>query len=217
MYITIILCVILLACVASLFNDGLWSNAIRLINVIMAALLAMNYFEPLADALGQVGMPATLSCGISSRFGCLFTVFSIIFKVLTDKLSKVKVKFLKIVDQIGSIGSRLLDRLDDGLLHLDDLAYRAAVARLSPDSPSIPTRRCSSAGARPHMAGLHAKAIAGLLRPFPARAIPISTFSIPKAKFMPNYHFRRAKLRNQEQEERHHFRASDKSDNWWAD
>ena len=39
---TILLLVIIFACVAATFRDGMWSNAIRLINVVTAALLAVN-------------------------------------------------------------------------------------------------------------------------------------------------------------------------------
>ena len=47
-----LLCVIILAvCVGFLFRDGLWSNAIRLVNVVFAGLLAMNFYEP----AGQLG------------------------------------------------------------------------------------------------------------------------------------------------------------------
>jgi hypothetical protein len=92
---------VLFACVAMLYNDGMWSNAIRLVNVITAALLAMNYFEPLANWLEQQQPAYTYFWDFLSLWG-LFIVFSIIFRLITDRLSKVKVKFLKIADRIGS-------------------------------------------------------------------------------------------------------------------
>ena len=37
--------VVMAACVGFLSRDGLWSNAIRLVNVVLAGLLAMNFYE----------------------------------------------------------------------------------------------------------------------------------------------------------------------------
>lgn len=53
MYVSIVLIVIFVACFASLMNSGLWSNTITLINAITAGLLAMNYYEPLAEFLDK--------------------------------------------------------------------------------------------------------------------------------------------------------------------
>ncbi len=51
MYINLLLLAIFAGCVACLATGGLWSNFIMLVNVITAALLAVNYFEPLAGWL----------------------------------------------------------------------------------------------------------------------------------------------------------------------
>jgi hypothetical protein len=101
MYVTLLMLVVLFACVATLYADGLWSNAIRLINVVTAALLAMNFFEPLAERL-QKWQPTYTYVWDFVSLWALFVVFSVIFRVLTDYLSRVKVRFLKIVDRIGS-------------------------------------------------------------------------------------------------------------------
>ncbi|MBN2578970.1 MAG: CvpA family protein [Pirellulales bacterium] len=102
MYVTLLMFVILFACLATLYADGLWSNAIRLINVVTAALLAMNYFEPLAAWLDAKQPTYTYYWDFLSLWG-LFVIFSVIFRVLTDLLSRVKVRFLKIIDRIGSM------------------------------------------------------------------------------------------------------------------
>jgi len=99
--VTALMFIILFACVAMLYNDGMWSNAIRLINVITAALLAMNFFEPLADWFEQSKPSWSYFWDFISLWG-LFIVFSLIFRVLTDRLSPVKVKFLKVADRVGS-------------------------------------------------------------------------------------------------------------------
>jgi hypothetical protein len=98
---TVLMFVILFACAAMLYNDGMWSNSIRLINTISAGLLAMNFFEPVADWLEQQASTYGYFCDFIALWG-LFFVFSLIFRLMTDRLSEVKVKFLKIADQIGS-------------------------------------------------------------------------------------------------------------------
>lgn len=99
--VTLLMFLVLFACVAMLYTDGMWSNAIRLINVITAALLAMNFFEPFADYLEQTAPSYSYFWDFIALWA-LFGVFSLIFRQLTDRLSRVKVKFLKVADQIGS-------------------------------------------------------------------------------------------------------------------
>ncbi len=101
MIVTLLMIAILFACAAMLYNEGMWSNAIRLINVVTAALLATNFFEPAADWLEQQAPSYSYFCDFIALWG-LFIIFSLIFRLITDKLSQVKVKFLKIADQIGS-------------------------------------------------------------------------------------------------------------------
>ena len=66
---TLILVLIFLACLGFLYPEGMWSNAIRLINVILAALLAINYFEPLARQLEEVAAELHLLLGFSRDVG----------------------------------------------------------------------------------------------------------------------------------------------------
>ena len=119
MIVTILMFLILFACVAMLYNDGMWSNAIRLINVITAALLAMNFFEPLADWLEQTVAPSyTFFWDFIALWG-LFIVFSIIFRLLTDRLSTGESE----VSEDGRSNRQrrfvVVDRLGDGVLHND--------------------------------------------------------------------------------------------------
>ncbi len=98
---TILMLVILFACMASLYTDGMWSNAIRLINVVTAALLATNFFEPVARWLDDWQPSYTYVCDFLALWG-LFALFLAIFRVATDHLSQVQVRFLKLADRIGS-------------------------------------------------------------------------------------------------------------------
>ena len=98
---TILMLVILFATVAVLYTDGVWSNAVRLINVVTACLLAVNFFEPLAHWLDN-WQPSYSYVWDFLALWALFALFMTIFTLLTNHVSKVKVRFLKVVDQVGS-------------------------------------------------------------------------------------------------------------------
>ncbi len=68
---TILICVMLMAYVAMLYTEGMWSNAIRLINVVTAALLATNFFEPVAQWLDDWDHAAELRVGLPNPVGAV--------------------------------------------------------------------------------------------------------------------------------------------------
>jgi hypothetical protein len=101
-FLNILLFLIFVGCFASLFTGGLWTNALMLINTVTAALLATNYFEPLADWLERSVDP---SWTYQWDFIALWLIFGLSMSVLraaTDAVSKVKVRFHPLVDQIGN-------------------------------------------------------------------------------------------------------------------
>jgi uncharacterized membrane protein required for colicin V production len=102
MILSALLLLVFVACIGFLYNEGLWSNAVRLVNVVTAALLAMNYFEPLASWLTGLKPPYTVLTDFLAMWA-LFVLFMVIFRTLTDLASRVKVRFLKMVDRIGGV------------------------------------------------------------------------------------------------------------------
>jgi uncharacterized membrane protein required for colicin V production len=100
MLLNVLLLVIFFACVACLYTEGLWGNAIGLINVVTSALLATNLFEPLAGWLERQAPTFSYVWDFLALWG-LFGLFMVILRVATDLLSRVRVRFLKIADQIG--------------------------------------------------------------------------------------------------------------------
>jgi hypothetical protein len=89
------------ACVAMCYAEGMWSNAVRLINVVTAGLLAVNFYEPLARWLDGMQPSYTYLWD----YLCLWAIFGgclVIFRELTSFISPVKVRFLKLADRIGS-------------------------------------------------------------------------------------------------------------------
>jgi uncharacterized membrane protein required for colicin V production len=212
MAINIILGVILLACVASLFNDGLWSNAIRLVNVILAALLAMNYFEPLAAALDDWQPTYTFVWDFLSLWA-LFAVFAIILTILTNSLSRVKVKFLKIVDQIGGLVLSLwigwvMVCFTLTTLHTAPLSHDFAGFAVDKDEKMFlvgPDRLWLAFTQKQSM---------GMYGHSPANAPDKYAFD-PNAQFMKMYHFRRQKLESKNKKA--DTIRIDKGANWWSE
>ena len=101
----LLLLVIFIAIVASLYTEGMWGNALMLINVVTAALLATNFFEPLAGWL-ESWNSWFKSCTYLMDFLSIWIVFVIslvILRLFSDKICRVKVRFLGLANQIGSV------------------------------------------------------------------------------------------------------------------
>jgi len=103
----LLLLVIIVVCVAFLYMEGMWSNAVRFVNVVTAAVLATCFWEPLADWLEEFEPSYTYVWDFLSMWA-VFCACMLLFRVLTDQISKVKVRFLKIADRIGSASFALL-------------------------------------------------------------------------------------------------------------
>jgi hypothetical protein len=97
-----LLFLIILACIGSLYRDGMWSNAIRLLCVVLAGLLATSMFEPIADGLEKAAPSYRYLVDFLSLWG-FFVFWMVILRAATDVLSRVTVRFLGIADRIGSI------------------------------------------------------------------------------------------------------------------
>ncbi|MGA2035114.1 MAG: CvpA family protein, partial [Thermoguttaceae bacterium] len=97
----ILLLLIPVACVAFLYPQGMWANAIRLVNVVTGALLASTLFEPAAQWLDSWNPHYTYLWDFLCLWG-LFTVIVVLFRAATDWISQVNVRFLMIADRIGS-------------------------------------------------------------------------------------------------------------------
>ena len=102
MILPFLMLLLIFAIVATCFSEGIWSNVVRLVNVITAALLAVNFFEPLARTLDGWAPSYTYLWDFLSLW-VLFSVFLLIFREITDRVSRVNVRFLKLADRIGGV------------------------------------------------------------------------------------------------------------------
>ncbi|MGA2616617.1 MAG: hypothetical protein ABSF26_03345 [Thermoguttaceae bacterium] len=100
--VALLLLMVFALCVGFLWAQGLWSNIILLVHVITAALLAMNFYEPLARWLTEK-MPSYIVMWDYLALWGLFGGLLLVGRELTDRLSRVNVRFLQIVERPGSI------------------------------------------------------------------------------------------------------------------
>jgi len=101
MYLNIILLVILAVSLAFLYREGLWSNAITLVNVITSALLATNFFEPAARFLSDLVPFMDYNWDVV-LLGVIFAVAYVALNQVALLISKHQIRFHPLVDQIGS-------------------------------------------------------------------------------------------------------------------
>jgi uncharacterized membrane protein required for colicin V production len=103
---------ILAACVGFLFREGIWSNALRLVNIVFAGLLTMNFYEPVAKFLTKPGdyvqylkyddLQTFTAFFDFLGFWICFVFFGAIFMLITDSVSRVRVRFLQIAERVGA-------------------------------------------------------------------------------------------------------------------
>jgi hypothetical protein len=98
----LVLVVIFAVCVAFLFNEGLWGAALMFCNVLMAAVLATNLFEPVANWLEGMMPSYTYFCDFIAVWLC-FAVLLTIFRLGTDFLSGHRMRFKRPVDVAGGV------------------------------------------------------------------------------------------------------------------
>jgi hypothetical protein len=102
MSLTIVLVIVFLVCLAMMWNEGMWTNALAVINVTLAAMLATNYFEPLADQLENWLPSYTYLCDFLSLW-LIFAVSYSLLRFCTDYLSKYRVRFKMPVEHAGRV------------------------------------------------------------------------------------------------------------------
>jgi uncharacterized membrane protein required for colicin V production len=96
---------VLATCVAFLFRDGIWSNAVRLVNIVFAGLLTMNFYEPLAKFITEYSEDIRTWAPFMDflAFWICFVGFAAILTAITDKVSRVRVRFLQVAERVGGL------------------------------------------------------------------------------------------------------------------
>ena len=98
-YVLLVVCFIV---IAMLWNEGLWSNAITMCNIIFAGVVSWNLFEPAAGWLEGQLKSFTYACDFLA-FWLVFALAFNVFRAMTDQISKHRVRFKKPVEQAGRV------------------------------------------------------------------------------------------------------------------
>ena len=91
--------------IAMLWNEGCWSNILTMINVLLAAMIATNYFEPMAtwiEGFSDGMLSYTYLWDFLSLWGLFFLAYGIL-RTFTDQLSKTRVRFKMPVEHGGRV------------------------------------------------------------------------------------------------------------------
>jgi len=134
--------VLFLAAVLCLLAESMWSNAIRLVNVVFAGLLATNFWEPVAKLLENSVAKGGSYWWDFFAMWLLFALFVTILQTVTNKVSKVNVRFLSVVDKTGGIifgclVAAVLVAFTNFSLHTAPLAEKFCKGGFDPDKPIL--------------------------------------------------------------------------------
>lgn len=86
---------------AALWFQGLWSNAVTLINLLVAMLIATNLWEPICTLIESFGAGSFTYLLDFVVLWFLFVFFFVFLRLITDLLSRTRVKFEMPVEMAG--------------------------------------------------------------------------------------------------------------------
>ena len=99
--------IVIFIVISMLFPDGFWSNTLAFFNVLFAAMLATNYFEPLADFLESKAPSFTYIWDFLS----LWLIFALAYAILSSislAISKHRVRFKLPLEMGGRVAMAAL-------------------------------------------------------------------------------------------------------------
>lgn len=192
---TLLFLLIIAGVVAANLNEGLWGSAISFLNVVIAGLVAMNFFEPAAAYLAE----QMSFFYYAADFICLWGIFGVTLLILslaTGFASNIKVKFFMPVEKAGSIIFSLLTGwvlvcFLAASLHTAPLARNFFFEAFNPEQKMF----FGLAPDRQWFAFTHAVS-AGALSPLNAGEDPVASSFDPRAEFMIKYASRRKEYEN---------------------
>ena len=103
----LLLVLVMVGVIAGLHSEGCWSNIVTLFNTLTGALIASDFFEP-AAAWIEAKSPAATYLWDFVMLWALFVVSTFVLRLITDKVSRVKVNFIPPVEIIGTYAFALL-------------------------------------------------------------------------------------------------------------
>ena len=92
---------VLLASWAMMVREGMWSNAIKLVNIIMSGLVAYGFYAPLTVYLDEMTGGSNTYWLDFVIIWALFVVTMVILGELTKLLSRTRMRFKNPIDPVG--------------------------------------------------------------------------------------------------------------------
>ena len=100
MIVNLLLLIVFLAVTLVLSREGLWSGLVMLLNIIAAATLATGWYERIASFVDEKMPSYTYLIDFLCLWG-LFAAVLLVLRLVTDRASTTKVKFLRQVELVG--------------------------------------------------------------------------------------------------------------------
>ncbi len=134
----VLLLLIVVFVIAFTYRDGLWNNTLRVVNIIFAILVAINFWEPLAGFLENMYVGATYFWDFLALWALFYLSF-VLLTLATVAISRVKLRFKMVMDRAGAIAAAvlagwLLMSFAVVTLHTAPLAERFFYGGFDPDS-----------------------------------------------------------------------------------
>ena len=105
---TYLFCIlVLVAVIAATWFLGFWNNIIIFVNLLFAAIIASNYFEPVASGFDSL-FPTTTYFVDFIAIWMLFIMTYGILRITTDTISRHQMKFHPLLERIGRVASSLV-------------------------------------------------------------------------------------------------------------
>ncbi|MFO0912353.1 MAG: CvpA family protein [Pirellulales bacterium] len=102
MVLNLVLLLVWIICIAFLWNEGMWSNMLSFLNTLLAALIATNWYEPLANFLEGRESSFTYFWDFLALW-ILFALSLALLRAITDSISKTRVRFKMPVEHTGRV------------------------------------------------------------------------------------------------------------------
>lgn len=100
--IDLVITILILGMTYALTSEGLWGAALAFFNVLFSAVIALNFYEPLAQLLAD-NVSAVASFADVICLGLLFLVTFVVLKVVTESIAPTMVRFPTPVYHLGRL------------------------------------------------------------------------------------------------------------------
>lgn len=103
MLLAYLVCFVFFAAVAMTINEGLWNNAILLLAIVLGGLFGMFVGVPVGNMIAaQAGAASEqLWYFVFAGVWGLFSLSVLLFRMIMERTSRVRMKFIPLVDKIG--------------------------------------------------------------------------------------------------------------------